>query len=258
MEGAIEDRSAGRDVERWSRARRDPGLAVLEGLHPVKHALRFGGEVLEAVTPDRSALLDLAEGLAPDVRAALAGTVEVVEGELFRRLVPCPPATGVAAIARRPEIRAEVVLADPALEPVVFLDRPRRMGNIGAVVRVAAAAGAAGVVTSGPHDPWNPAAIRGAAGLHFAVPVARVETLPATDRPVVAVDPGGDPLDPGSIPPRALLAFGTERHGLPESILWRAERKVSIPMRAGVSSLNLATAVAVVLYLRRLGPARPS
>lgn len=258
MEAAIEDRSAGRAVERWRRARRDAGLALLEGFHPVKHAIRFGGEILEAVTPDRPALLGLADALAPDVRAALDERVEAVGGDLFRRLVPRPPATGVVAIARRPRIRGEAVLADPAREPVVFLDRPRRMGNIGAVVRVAAAAGAAGVVTAGGHDPWNPAAIRGAAGLHFAVPVARVETLAATDRAVVAVDPDGEPLGPESIPPRALLAFGTERHGLSKAILGRADRTVSIPMREGVSSLNLATAVAVVLYSWRLARARTS
>lgn len=242
-------------VERWRGARRDPDLAVLEGFHPFKHALRFGAEVLEAASPDPSALLDLAESLAPDVRPAIADLVAEVDRSVFERLTPRPPATGVVAIARRPEVDAGSVLAGSAREPLVFLDRPRRMGNIGAVVRVAAGAGASGVLTSGAHDPWNPAAIRGAAGLHFALPVARVGSLPPTDRPLVAVDPDGEPLRPGSIPSGALLAFGTERHGLPGSILERADRRVSIPMRAGVSSLNLATAVAVILYAWRLSSA---
>jgi TrmH family RNA methyltransferase len=65
------------------------------------------------------------------------------------------------------------------------------------------------------------------------------------------VDPGGEPLDAAALPPRALLAFGSERHGLGEQILGRARTRVSIPMRAGVSSLNLAVAVAVVLYAWR-------
>ena len=46
------------------------------------------------------------------------------------------------------------------------------MGNMGACVRVAAAADAAGVLTTGGNDPWHPDALRGAAGLHFALPVA--------------------------------------------------------------------------------------
>lgn len=238
-------------AERWRAARRGPDLAVLEGFHPLKHALRFGAEVVEAVAPDPSAVLRLAAGLAPDLVERLGSLVERVPGEAFRRLAPAPPPTGVLALARRPEVSADAVLAAPGAAPVVLLERPRRMGNLGAVVRVAAAAGAAGVLTTGRHDPWCPAAIRGAAGLHFAVPVARVDALPAAGRPLVAIDPAGDPLGPDSIPPRAVLAFGTERSGLSAELFERAERRIGIPMRPGVSSLNLATAVAVVLYAPR-------
>jgi TrmH family RNA methyltransferase len=108
------------------------------------------------------------------------------------------------------------------------------------------------VITTGDHDPWNPVAIRGAAGLHYALPVLRVGELPAGDRPLLAIDPEGEELDVGSIPDRAILAFGEERGGLSENILERAERRIRIPMTAGVSSLNLATAVAVTLYAWRL------
>lgn len=243
--------SGGDPVERWRRARGDDALAILEGFHPLKHALRFGAEILEAAAPDPDAVVGLAASLAPDLTEALSRIVRGVEPDVFDRLVPRPPATGVVAIARRPAVDADLVLAGPGPAPVVLLDRPRRMGNVGAVVRAAAAAGAAGVLATGPHDPWNPAAIRGAAGLHWAVPVARVDALPPSERPLVAVDPGGRPLAAGSIPPRAVLAFGTERHGLGGAILDRADARVSIPMRAGVSSLNLATAVAVVLYAGR-------
>jgi TrmH family RNA methyltransferase len=148
--------------------------------------------------------------------------------------------TGVLAVARRPAPRA------PGPGRVVLLEDPRHLGNVGAVVRVAAAAGAAAVLTTGTRDPWEPAALRGSAGLHFALPVARVEA-PPDDRPLVAVDPGGDPLG-GALPADAVLAFGTERHGLSAALRARAEARVGIPMRSGVSSLNLATAVAVVLY----------
>jgi TrmH family RNA methyltransferase len=115
-------------------------------------------------------------------------------------------------------------------------------------VRVAAAAGAAGVLTTGRHDPWQPAALRGAAGLHFALPVARVADLPPTDRPIVALDPAGEPPQARPPPARAVLAFGSERGGLDAALLARAERRIAIPMRPGVSSINLATAVAVALF----------
>ena len=138
---------------------------------------------------------------------------------------------------------------------MVLLEDPRDLGNMGACVRVAAAADIAGVLTTGSHDPWHPDALRGAAGLHYAVPVARLEgleVLDGCDRPLLAVDPDGDPLDPSELPPRALLAFGTERDGLSEELAARADARVSIPMRPGVSSLNLATSVAAVLFAWRL------
>ncbi|MBW3661151.1 MAG: hypothetical protein KY397_05905, partial [Gemmatimonadetes bacterium] len=234
-------------VERWRRARDDPSRAVLEGFHPVKHALRFGAEILEAVSPDPAALLELARSLAPDLAEELAERVEPVEREVFERLAPRPPETGVAAIARRPDVEPERILDDPSPAPAILLERPRRMGNVGAVIRVAAAAGAAGVLTTGRHDPWNPAAVRGAAGLHWAVPVARIDGLPASDRPVVALDPRGDPLDPASLPSRALLAFGSERHGLGEEEATAAPRQgdpqapVELHPPAGVEQLRHLT-----------------
>lgn len=70
-------------------------------------------------------------------------------------------------------------------------------------------------------------------------------------RTLVAVDPEGDELGDERLPERAVLAFGTERHGLSDALLERAERRVRIPMRPGVSSLNLATSVAALLYSSR-------
>ncbi len=237
-------------IERWRAARRDPALAVLEGFHPLKHALRFGADIEEAVSPDPAAVVRLARALAPDV-AERVGRVRAVPAELFDRLAPAPPATGVLAIARRPAVDVVATLALPGPAPIVLLDRPRRMGNLGAAVRAAAAADAAGLFALGEHDPWHPAAIRGGAGLQFALPVGRLERLPETDRPLVALAPTGEPLVPGSIPPRALLAFGSERDGLDEGVLARADLRLRIPMREGVSSLNLASAVAVALWLGR-------
>jgi TrmH family RNA methyltransferase len=127
------------------------------------------------------------------------------------------------------------------------------MGNIGACIRVSAAAGAAAVIATGENDPWHPDAVRGAAGLHFALPVAKVKSLPQSDRPLLAIDPEGEELAPEQVPARAVLAFGTERHGLSGEVFERADARISIPMREGVSSLNLATSVAVTLFAMRLG-----
>lgn len=236
-------------AERYRAARRDPDLAVLEGLHALKHALRFGAEILDARTADPERLRGLADALAPDVAEAIGRAAAAVPTDVFAALAPRAHPTGVIALARRPAVDAPAALASRAGTPAVLLERPTHHGNIGAAVRAAAAAGAAAVLTTGPHDPWHPAAIRGGAGLQFALPVAAVSEVPASDRPVVVIDPGGRPVGAGSLPRGAVLVFGSERRGVTEGARGRADAVVALPMRPGVSSLNLATAVAVVLYL---------
>jgi TrmH family RNA methyltransferase len=320
----------------FREARRDPDLAVLEGLHALKHALRFGAQIERVVLTDPERVRALAQTMAPDVlgvlaqrlqtatsvpRGALAQSIETappdpldtppqhtrtaapdpldpvppptqtVVPEVFATLAPQPPATGVIALARRPPYDASSVLQDARAAPLVLLEDPRDLGNLGACVRVAAAADIAGVLTTGTHDPWDPAALRGSAGLHFALPVAHLDehhldelggqstarAVPAATadreprehgrhkpnaggrraqrdhgRPLIAVDPDGEPFSPTAMPPRAILAFGGERRGLSPALLARADARVRLPMRAGVSSLNLATSVAALLYSWRL------
>ncbi len=230
------------------RARRDPAMVVLEGLHAVKHALRFGASPALVISDEPERVLALAAELAPDVLDRLAALLEPVTAS---ELVACagePPAIRLIAVADRP-----VWPRHRARGPIVVLDRPRHPGNLGAVVRVAAAAGATAVWTLGGVDPWSAPAIRGSAGLHFALPVEALGELPSTDRAIIAFADDGTPIEPGSLPVDALLLFGSERDGLAPRLRRAAARTIAIPMRPGVSSLNLATAVAVVLYLQRLG-----
>jgi RNA methyltransferase, TrmH family len=241
---------------RFRTARRDPELTVVEGFHALKHALRFGAEVREAVAVDPDELERLAGELAPDLAGRLAPLVSRVDAEQLAAMVPRPPRTAVAAIARRPPLDLAGALAEPGPDPVVLLEQPRNMGNIGACVRVAAAGGAAALLTTGENDPWFPDAVRGAAGLHFALPVGAIEGLPENDRPLLAIDPDGEELAPDRVPERAVLAFGTERHGISSDLLDRADARIAIPMREGVSSLNLATSVAVVLFTLKSADAR--
>ncbi|MHB8243592.1 MAG: TrmH family RNA methyltransferase [Solirubrobacteraceae bacterium] len=242
-------------IPRFGRARRDPALAVLEGFHPLKHALRFNANVLDVITRDATELGRLAELLAPDLAERMGELVREVDQAVFEQLAPLAPSTGVMALAERPTIELQAALAEHREAPVVLLEDPRDLGNMGACVRVAAAADAAAVLTTGSHDPWHPDALRGAAGLHFALPVSRLsglEELAPLERPLLALDPDGDALDPTALDSSVVLAFGTERHGLTDELLDRADARISIPMRPGVSSLNLATSVAAVLFAWRL------
>ena len=234
--------------DRFYNARVDPSLVVIEGFHPLKHAIRFGAELLEIVSPDLQELAALQAEYAPDITKAFEGQVAEVSDDVFSKLGPVKPPTGVMAIARRPKVDLAGLLDDPAPAPVVLLENPRNLFNIGAAVRAAAAAGAAGLINTGNLDPWKPAALTTGVGLQFALPVTNSADLPSCGRPLVAVDLGGDSLADFHLPDRALLAFGTERQGLTQELLGRADHRVSIPMENGVSSLNLATSVALVLY----------
>lgn len=235
-------------IEHFRRARHDPGLVVLEGFHAIKHALRFGAELLEIVAADPDQVLILGSALAPDLSETLTTRMETISSEAFASLTPRPSRATVMAIARRPRVTLSEILDRASPSPLVLLENPRHLGNVGACIRVAAAAGAAGVLSTGTSDPWHPDAVRGAAGLHFALPVVRVDTPLISDRPLVALDPEGQDLRPEQLPARAILAFGTERSGLSGELLASASQRLRLPMIPGVSSLNLATSVSAVLY----------
>ena len=235
---------ANMDLRAVSRARRVPELVVLEGFHAIKHAIRFGGEILGVWTADPEEIEALRTRLAADIEIR----AQVVDRADLKAVVP---RAQIVAVARRPaQPDPDSVLADPG--HVVLLEDPRHLGNLGAAIRVAAAAGAAGVMTTGRQDPWHPDALRGSAGLHFALPVHHLHAVRTQGRPLVALDPEGEPLSPHAFPDAAVLAFGTERDGLSDDLLARADARIALPMRAGVSSLNLATAVAATLYALRL------
>jgi TrmH family RNA methyltransferase len=203
------------------------------------------------VSPDPHALLALARGLCPDLLATLERLLQPVPAGLFAALAS-PPPSPVLAIARRPAVDGAALLEAAGPAPLVLLDRPVHTGNLGAVVRVAAALGAAGVLCLGGPDPWAPSALRGSSGLHFALGVARLAALPARlGRPLLALHPEGRPLRAGEIARGAVLALGSERHGLDQGLRARADALLAIPMRPGVSSLNLATAAAIALWSAR-------
>jgi TrmH family RNA methyltransferase len=247
MEAAGTDRL----VTRFRAARSDDGLAILEGFHAIKHALRFGGEIETVLSSDPAGLEELARELAPDVGERLRELTTPVEEETYRKLGGYAHHTRVAALARRPDFDVVRALARRDT-PAVVLEDPRHLGNLGAVVRVAAAVDAAAVLTTGEQDPWDPVAIRGSGGLHFALPVGRVDPGAGFGRPLIALDPDGVDLTPDRLPADAVFAFGSERHGISDALLARADARLRIPMRPGVSSLNLATSVSAVLFAWRL------
>jgi RNA methyltransferase, TrmH family len=246
-----DDRSAwAQSLLDWRASAARADAVLLDGFHAVKHALRFGAEVPVVLAGNRETVLNLALELAADLLPTLDELVVQVTPAVLRELLPRVHPTGVAGIALRPDPAAASALlrALPRTAPVVLLDRPRNLGNVGAVIRLAAGFGATGVVTTGDLDPWHPNVLRGSAGLHFATVVRRVEPDELPPGPLYVLDPAGDDIRAVPFPDDAVLAFGSERHGVSDELRERADRLVAVPMRPHVSSFNLATSVAMGLF----------
>jgi tRNA G18 (ribose-2'-O)-methylase SpoU len=144
----------------------------------------------------------------------------------------------------------------------VWLDGVQDPGNVGAVVRSAAAFGAAGLIAgAGTADPLGGKALRASAGLALRVPFARVaagEVAPAlarARREAWLLDPAGhDVFEVASVPEGLVLVLGSEGRGPSPEGRGAARASVGIPIRAGVESLNagVATGIALAVLLRRL------
>ena len=139
-------------------------------------------------------------------------------------------------------------LSDPSGSVCLYLHGVGDPGNVGAVIRSMHAL-VEGIIVLGPGcaDPYGPKAVRATMGSIFAQPVARAE-LDATPAPRVALTAhGGGAL--GEIEPPVTLVLGAEREGLPEDVLARCDRHVTIPLRpGGAESLNVAAAAAIALH----------
>jgi RNA methyltransferase, TrmH family len=144
-----------------------------------------------------------------------------------------------------------------ALPLVLLVSDVQDPGNIGAVVRVAEAGGATGVLAAGiSADPFGWKALRGSMGSTLRLPVARVDdAADAAARArahgcrVIATSPrGGTPLYDVDLRLPCAVLIGGEGGGLSDALIDAADERVTIPMQTPVESLNAAVTAAVIVY----------
>jgi TrmH family RNA methyltransferase len=180
--------------------------------------------------------------------AAPADRVVTLSERAFASISQTVTPQGVLAIAHRDEVPMAVALAAARASgwPLVVLDGLQDPGNVGTVCRTAAAAGAPAVaVLDGSADPYGPKAVRASAGAVLRLAVARGGWADlAGVAGCGAAAAGGRPYDEADLPGAALLAFGSEAHGLRRNDL----ELVTVPMAPGAESLNVAAAAAVLLF----------
>ena len=171
----------------------------------------------------------------------------VLTDAAFRAATQTVTPQGVMAIARVHEASPgeAIEAARKAGWPLVVLDRIQDPGNVGAICRTAAAAGApALVVLDGSADPFGAKAVRASAGNVFRLVVGHgrwrdLEGLEAFG----AASHGGTRLDRAALENAGMIVFGSEAHGLSRTDL----KLVTVPLAEGVESLNVAAAAAVIL-----------
>jgi len=170
----------------------------------------------------------------------------VFSDALFDSLADTKTSQGVLALFERPRYSLGDVLARRDTIAVA-LDGVQDPGNVGTIVRLAAAFDAGGVIAlPGSADPFSPKAIRASAGAVLRLPIAfatRAEVAAAA-RPMLYTDMHGEASPP---PARdAILVFGSEGSGVSDEIR-RTAKPIAIPMADRVESLNVAAAAAILL-----------
>jgi TrmH family RNA methyltransferase len=234
-----------------------PDTVLLDGQRLITEALTAGVRLRHVMVaadavehPDIVRLLKHVDTHLVTVASASAAVMDAVS--------PVRSTSGIVALAARPAFDvAPYAGADPMVVVVCDMQNP---GNVGAIVRVAEAAGATSVVIAGlSADPFGWKALRGSMGSALRMPIsleARTHDAVTNARhhgaSVVATVPrnGLAPSEARLAGPIAVL-IGGEGIGLTPDVLQHADQHVSIPMQPPVESLNAAVASAVLLYEAR-------
>jgi TrmH family RNA methyltransferase len=219
------------------KGRREHGLFVVEGLRMLERAMACGWrpEHLLATKPP---------GLWDDMKPLMVSEKLMAELSAMNN-----PQDVLATFKTR-------VLPHPGKQGVwLALEDIRDPGNLGTIIRTADAASAAGLILVGDCcDPYSPDSVRASTGSIFAVPLSR---MPQTAFITFAKSwPGecvGTTMNAKASYRRAyeaptLFVLGSETRGLSNQVAGACQTLVSIPMRVGVESLNVATAAALMLF----------
>jgi TrmH family RNA methyltransferase len=240
-----------RDLTR-RKAREREHLFVVEGIRGVEELLRSSIDVVGVLAAPKlgesergAALLAVARGKGLDL-------AEVTDRE-FRSAAGTESPQGVLAVARVPE-RSLGALEGLTPLRLLVLDAVQDPGNVGTIIRTAAALGAhATVALPGTVDVWNAKVVRSAMGAHFHH-LAFHTTWDALHAflvhqpvPLWAADTRGEVVLDGA-PPRLALAVGNEGGGLTPAVRDAAERVIAIAIEPAAESLNVAVAAGILLH----------
>ena len=241
-------------VRRWhalahdARTRRAERRALIEGAHLLAAYLETGARPTALIVSEGGRKKPEIAGLVR--RAGVEPSV--LPDALFRWMADAVAPAGLAAEIEIASSAAGVAAAGHA----VFLDAIQDAGNVGAILRSAAAFGVdTAVLGHGCADAWSPKVLRAAMGGHFALRIAQAPDLVAAlaefrGNLVCAVATGGEVPAAADLTGPLGWILGAEGQGVSPAAAARAALHVSIPLAPGVDSLNVAAAAAILFYER--------
>ncbi len=230
-----------------ARERRDRGVCLLEGERLVRAGIEaLGGVQTLVLTPEHAE----SAGTRSLIDRSGAGEVVLLDGKLFKELSSLSAPAGVMAVARIP--------AGPAGLPggdLILVDGVQDPGNLGMILRSAAAAGARGVVLSPDcADPWSPKVLRAGMSAHFHLAILQGRSLPDESERfpgevLVLHHRGGKSLFEADLTVSPLaLVVGAEGRGVSQEMLRKGDCLISIPMPGWDEPLNAAAAATICLF----------
>ncbi len=247
-----------RDLCKGVRERREHGLFLIEGPRALDEAFQAEAPLAWVmVAAERLDETTVATAIATARERRVP--VQPVASELLVRLAPTEHGPGLLAACRLPANCDDAAsLLQQRAGLVVVIWQPVQPGNVGSLIRSAAAFGAGGVITVGGADPWNEKSVRASAGAIHRIAVARAEESAISSllrerggRVAAAVAHGG--VDPQHVDWNQLevLLLGSETKGLPAALCLEATT-LTLPLAAGVESLGVAMAGTVLLAMAHL------
>lgn len=248
-------------ARRLRELRRDParraaeGVLVAEGIHLVQEALAAKIAIEAVVLSNRLGRTDEGRRLETRLRLASVPVHEASDATLDALQEARSPQPVLAIVKRIPSsLRDLARAAGPALVTVACgVQDP---GNLGTLLRTTEAAGGTGLAASeGSADLTHPRTVRASMGAIFRLPAAAASLDEVLDHAVsarmrlVGADADATALyDAVDWSRPVVVLFGAEGAGLPDAARARLDDRVKIPMAAGVESLSVAAAAAVILF----------
>lgn len=230
------------------RERRKSGRIVLDGVHLIESYCAIFGAPQEVVVSEAGMMREEIARLVTEGASGMA--VTVLADALFAELATVDTPSGIMAIVALPRCKHGVNQEADA----VLLDGVQDPGNLGSILRTAAAAGFRQVLLSADcAQAWSPKTLRAAMGAHFLLDIHESSDLPAflaayRGQSLATVLEDSDALHSLSLTGPVAWVFGNEGQGVRAEVAELASRRVRIPMPGKTESLNVAAAAAICLF----------